>query len=128
MDLEVIHSEGPSTVWDTPFETAVDGYLKMERVVTEEGWGPLMGYHRQRLAKRFPSDAPDNLNKVKLQFSVSSSGFLETEPDRPAKSISCSCGGRPPQRRHLGLHGGTTYKRLLGRPRAQLECPGHRPE
>jgi hypothetical protein len=72
-----------------------------------------MGSLRQRLATCLPSDAPDNRNKVKLQLSVSSSGFLETGPDRPEKSISCSCGDRRPRRRHQGLRGGATYMRQL---------------
>ena len=41
--LEVVNSEGTSTVWDQPFENDVDAYSAFERVVAEEGMGAFDG-------------------------------------------------------------------------------------
>jgi hypothetical protein len=41
--LEVVNSEGTSTVWDQPFENDVDAYSAFERVVEEEGMGAVDG-------------------------------------------------------------------------------------
>ena len=35
--LEVVNSEGTSTVWDIPFKNDADAFAEFERVVVEEG-------------------------------------------------------------------------------------------
>ncbi len=35
--LEVVNSDGMSTVWDEPFANDIDPYAEFERVVAEEG-------------------------------------------------------------------------------------------
>ena len=35
--LQVVNSDGMSTVWDVPFDNDADAYAEFERVVAEEG-------------------------------------------------------------------------------------------
>ena len=53
-----------STVWNIPFENDVDAYSEFERVVAKEGMGAFDELSPPELAKGFPSDAPDNHNKL----------------------------------------------------------------
>ena len=41
--LEVVNSDGMSTVWDELFENDADAYAEFERVVAEEGMGAFDG-------------------------------------------------------------------------------------
>lgn len=65
--------------------------------------------------------------KPEFRLSASFSGFPGTAPGKPRKSISCSCGGKPRQRRRPALHGGTIYRRPPDRLRAALPFLVRRP-